>query len=110
MKCGYCGKVLKDDAQFCSNCGRNLHEIDNEPSVSKKAARSAYAFSVCALILVISIVALGGYVIILRDLHPKNTVSASDDGSYHFNYDSSFTDAALTGRWFTADRAVRNKA
>ena len=31
MKCGYCGKTLKDDAQFCSNCGHSTEDIHDEP-------------------------------------------------------------------------------
>lgn len=106
MKCGYCGKLLKDDAQFCSNCGRNLQEFDDEPSVSAETARNAYAFSVLALILVIAIVSLGGFIMIHRDLHPDTAVSSSDKGSENFNYDSAVADAALAGKWLCTDRAA----
>lgn len=106
MKCGYCGKILKDDAQFCSNCGRNLQEIDEDPSVSDNASKKAYAFSIFALLLVITIVALGAYVIIQRDLQHKAVVTESDEGNYRFNYDSTFTDAALVGKWRCTDRAA----
>lgn len=106
MKCGYCGKLLKDDAQFCSNCGRSLQEIDDEPSSSDTAAKGAYTVSILTLLLVIAIVAFGGYAIIHRDLHPIQTVSSSDGAARQFNYDRSSTDAALVGKWLCTDRAA----
>ena len=106
MKCGYCGKLLKDDAQFCSNCGRNLQEIDDEPSVSTTTAKGAYTLSIITLLFVMATVAFGGYAIIHRDLHPEKTVYSSDNASSGLHYDIASTDAALVGKWLCTDRAA----
>lgn len=106
MKCGNCGNEVKDDAQFCSNCGHSIEEPSEESVKSHKTARGAYALSVLALIIVLALVAYGGFVIIYRDLHPQKTVSASDEKNAAFNYDSQLNDSALIGKWVCNDRAA----
>ena len=106
MKCVHCGKEVRNGAQFCSNCGHSIEEPSEESVKSHKTARGAYALSVLALIIVLALVAYGGFVIIYRDLHPQKTVSASDEKNAAFNYDSQLNDSALIGKWVCNDRAA----
>ena len=106
MKCGYCGKEVKDDAQFCSNCGHSTEVPSDDSSQPQKAEKGAYTLSIIALLIVIALTAYGGFVIIRRDLHTEKSVSSSDKGQSVFNYDSNFTDPALYGKWKCTDRAA----
>jgi hypothetical protein len=106
MKCGYCGNEVKDDAQFCSNCGHSIEEPSEEGNEPTKAEKGAYAASIIALLIVLALVGYGGFVIVYRDLHPQKSVSASDENNGLFNYDSTFTDSALVGKWQCTDRAA----
>ena len=106
MKCGYCGKDVKDDAQFCSNCGHSIEEQSDDSIEPQKAEKGAYAVSILALLIVLALMAYGSFVIVYRDLHSEKTVSSSDSSLNRFNYDNTFTDSALIGKWICTDRAV----
>lgn len=106
MKCGYCGKEVKDDAQFCSNCGQSIEEPSEEGAEPHKAEKGGYAASILTLLIVLALVSYGGFLIIYRDIYPEITVTASDEGSGKFNYDSTFTDSALVGKWQCTDRTA----
>ena len=106
MKCGYCGNEVKDDAQFCSHCGHTIEEPSEEKPEPRKAEKGAYLTSLLALIVVLALTTYGGFHIIYRDLYPTDSVSASDKGRGMFNYDSTFTDSALVGKWQCTDRAA----
>ena len=106
MKCSYCGKLLKDHAQFCSNCGRSVENPSSEPLKQNNAEKGAYAISILLLIIVLALTVFGGFVIIYRDLHAETAVSASDEKSHSFNYDLVSTDPALVGEWICTDRAA----
>ncbi len=43
IKCVYCGKEVKDDAQFCSNCGHSIEEPSEEGAELQKGEKGAYA-------------------------------------------------------------------
>lgn len=103
MKCGYCGKTLKDDAQFCSNCGHSTEDIHDEPFESQKSEKGTYAISIFLLIIVLALTVFGGYVIIHADLHQQKSVSGSDSVS---QADMTDTDAALVGKWICTDPAA----
>ena len=106
MKCSNCGMEVKDDAQFCSNCGQSIEEPSEDNTEPHKAEKGAYAASFFALLIVLALVAYGSFVIIYRDLHPEKTVTASDEDRGRFNYDSTFTDSALVGKWQCTDRTA----
>lgn len=106
MKCSYCGNLLKDHAQFCSNCGRSVENPSSEPLKQNNAEKGAYAISILLLIIVLALTVFGGFVIIYRDLHAETTVSASDEKTHTFNYELVSTDTALVGKWICTDRAA----
>ena len=106
IKCGYCGKEVKDDAQFCSNCGHSIEEPSEEGTELPKGEKGAYAAPVLTLMIVLALLALGGFQIIYRNLHPTQTVSSSDTERGTFNYNSAVIDPALVGKWLCTDRAA----
>ena len=74
MKCGYCGKDVKDDAQFCSNCGHSIEEQSDDSIEPQKAEKGAYAVSILALLIVLALMAYGSFVIVYRDLSTSTTL------------------------------------
>lgn len=103
MKCGYCGKTLNDDAQFCTNCGHSTDDGHDEPFDAKKSEKGIYAISIFSLLVVLAMTIYGGYTIIYRDLHPGQSVSGSDAGNRAMMTD---TDAGLFGQWSCSDPAA----
>lgn len=106
MKCGYCGKEIKDDSQFCSNCGHSIEAPAEESSSPQKVEKGAYFISIFALIAVLALTAYGGFVIIYRDLFPETAVSSSDTDQSGFYYDRVLIDPVLIGKWKCTDRAA----
>lgn len=106
MKCSYCGQMLRDDAQFCSNCGRIVESTVIEPIGKKKDEKGAYALSIMTLLIVLALLAYGCYVIISRNLPVNNSVSASDKATDSLNYESVVIDPALVGKWVCTDKTL----
>lgn len=106
MKCSQCGQELRDDAQFCSNCGHSVEMPETEPSKMNKEEKSAYVLSIAALLIVVAMMAYGCYMIISRDMQKTGAVSASDEAVNSFNYDAVHTDPELIGKWVCKDRAA----
>ena len=104
MKCVHCGKEVRNGAQFCSNCGLIIEPPSEESTQPHKAVKGAYAASILVLIIVLGLVAYGAFVIVYRDLNPQKAVSASDQDGGSFNYNGTFTDPALIGKWKCKDR------
>lgn len=77
MKCGYCGKPLKENARFCTNCGQNVSEIASDNNKSADNSKGATFLSVVALIFVIIIICGGCFGIISRSIRDWNTISPS---------------------------------
>lgn len=76
MKCGYCGKNIKDDAKFCNYCGHNLREIpsDEQPAPPSKGG---YLSTLLTLLAIIAILCVGG-AYLLKNGGSSGTVSSSD--------------------------------
>lgn len=119
MKCGYCGKPLKDNAKFCSYCGRNISDapVGFDKNSAKTAGSSLAA--IIALILTIIIVLAGSIALIAFGIRDWNTmpdksmaVSESDTNRQNQVEVSSSDipafvgDSALLGKWRCIDKSA----
>lgn len=104
MKCGYCGKNIKDNAKFCTYCGHNLIEIqpDEQPAPSTKGG---YLSSLLTLLAIIIILGAGG-AYMLKGGGQSNAISASDASAKSYDTEGAAFDEALFGQWSCTDRAA----
>lgn len=117
MKCGYCGKVLKEDAKFCTGCGRSVSEFSEEDVKNIQKQDTSYIGSIITLIMLMVILLTGSIFMILHGLS-KNAVSNSDvvstSSEYKlYNFESSSHDvfngdANLFGQWICCDKTAAN--
>lgn len=110
MKCGYCGKNIKDDAKFCNYCGHNLREIpSDEPSAPQ--SKGGYLSSLLTLLVIIAILCAGG-AYLLKNGGSSNAVSASDVSASSIaanqasHSEVTYIDKNLTGKWRCLDPAA----
>lgn len=117
MKCGYCGKILKEDANFCTGCGRSVVKFQSEDEPNIQNFESSYLGAVIALVMLIVILLAGGVSMIIRGLKDNtvpgwSVVSDSSAESQH-NLDVSsqvsseeefHSDPALLGQWLCNDK------
>lgn len=100
MKCGYCGKNIKDNAKFCTYCGHNLREIEPEGQTAQKS-KGGYISSLLTLLAIAAILCSGG-ICLLNGGGKPNDVSPSD---IHVA-DITPLDEALFGKWGCTDRTA----
>lgn len=104
MKCGYCGRNIKDNAKFCTYCGNNLREIQTDKQSAQKS-KKGYISSLLTLLAIIIIICVGGWRL-LNGGNQSTDVSASDssapsqDVKYYQIYEP------LIGKWVCTDRAA----
>ncbi len=119
MKCGYCGKPLKENAKFCTNCGRSISDassVSNKPSDQQGGSSVA---AVISLILVIFITFAGCIGLIHRDIRDWNITSSkgsavSQSDTQKSDVSQSDTaaipefkgDPALLGTWRCTDKTA----
>ncbi|MGN0475561.1 MAG: zinc-ribbon domain-containing protein [Acutalibacteraceae bacterium] len=121
MKCGYCGKPLRENAKFCTNCGRSISGDFAETDNSSAPKGGSFFAAVISLILVIAVIIAGcvGLAIsCMRDLNTmikKPSVSESDlNKTVGANVSPSDTatipefkgDPALLGTWLCNDKTA----
>ncbi len=123
MKCGYCGKPLKENAKFCTNCGQNVSEIASDNNKITNNSKGATFLAVVTLIFVIAIICGGCFGIISRSIRDWNTISpsksvvspseAKDDDNNTTSSDEDTTskpdfvgDASLMGKWQCRDKTA----
>lgn len=106
MKCSYCGQMLRDNAQFCSNCGHSTEVTTDENASSKRNESGVYFISLFSLMIVLALAVYGCYSIIRKDMAGNGAVSYSDSGGNGFNYSAVRSDPALVGKWSCTDRAA----
>ena len=107
MKCGYCGKNIKDDAKFCNYCGHNLREIlSDEPSAP--SSKGGYLSSLLTLLAILAILCAGG-AYLLKNGGSSDVVSASDDSASSLtatqagHAEVTHIDKTLIGQWHCLD-------
>lgn len=117
MKCGYCGKILKNDANFCTGCGRSVVKFQSEDELNNQNSHSSYSGAVIALIMLIVILLAGSIFMIIRGLN-NNTASGrsivsnssaepqygSDISSPVSSEEEFRSDPALLGQWLCNDK------
>lgn len=101
MRCGHCGKKIKDNAKFCTYCG---HYIVEPNTVPKKSG--GYLAAILSLITVIAILVSGSVWLVMKELYPAKSVSASDLSPISFDTDGTRTDDKLVGSWRCTDRTA----
>ena len=101
MRCGHCGKKLKNNAKFCTYCGHYIIETDTPVKKS-----SGYLASLLSLFTVIAILVSGGVWIVMKGLYPAKNVSASDLAPISFDTDGTRTDEKIVGTWRCTDPAA----
>lgn len=99
MKCGYCGKNIKDNTKFCTHCGHNLREIQTDGQTATKS-KGGYIPSLLTL-LAIGVILCAGSICLLGS-GKSSAVSASDTNSVKVTP----LDEALFGKWSCTDRAA----
>lgn len=107
MKCGYCGKNIRDDAAFCTYCGHNLSELPSEESSTPPAKTST--LGACLTLLAILILLGVGSACLLHgpDKTPKyDTVSPTNLSTVSLIDDDTSLDEALIGKWTCTDPAA----
>lgn len=108
MKCGYCGKNIKDDAKFCNYCGHDLREIPSDSEPTTPTAKGGYLSSLLTLLAIIAILCAGG-AFLLQDgtaATSPASVSFSDAVSPAYDTEGTSFDEALFGQWQCTDRAA----
>lgn len=117
MKCGYCGKPLRENAKFCTNCGRSVSGDSAEPDkASKKSGGSSFA-AIFSLILVVGIISAGCAGLIYNGINDWNTASrksSTADPAVSSDVSQSDTaavpqfkgDEALLGTWICTDKTA----
>lgn len=116
MKCGYCGRVLREGSKFCTGCGRR---IDNFQAEDKQNTGDSYLGAVITLIMLVIILSAGGVFMILRGLSGSivsntNIVSnssvdkreSSEVSSQISSQDEFNGDSAIFGRWICNDKSA----
>lgn len=121
MKCGYCGKPLKENAKFCTNCGRSISGDLAEAHNSSATKGGSSVTAILSLIIVISVISAGCVGLITDCIHDRNTmikktsVSNSDTNTtVNTKVSSPDTaavpkfkgDPALLGKWQCSDKAA----
>ncbi len=101
MRCGHCGKKIKDNAKFCTYCG---HYIVEPNTIPKKSG--GYLAAILSLITVIAILVSGSVWLVMKELYPAKNVSASDLSPISFDTDGTRTDDKLVGTWRCTDRTA----
>lgn len=117
MKCGYCGRILKEDANFCTGCGRSVVKFQSEDEPNTKNSDSSYLGALIVLIMLIIILLAGSIFMIFRGLN-GNTVSgwnvvsdSSTESQYNWDVSSQISseeefhgDPVLLGQWLCNDK------
>lgn len=110
MKCGYCGKNIKDDAKFCNYCGHNLREIPSDEPTAPQP-KGGYLSSLLTLLAILAILCAGG-AYLLKSGGPSKAVSSSDVSassiaSAQANHSEvTHIDKNLIGKWRCLDPAA----
>lgn len=103
MKCGYCGKTIRDSAAFCRYCG---HRLDGVPSGEKAApsVKSRYLPALLTLIIILAALTAGSLRLLVPVMPVTDAASPSDlrqtasEGVREYQ--------ALVGRWKCTDPAA----
>ena len=101
MRCGHCGKKLKNNAKFCTYCGHYIVETNEAPQKS-----GGYLAAILSLTAVIAILVSGGVWLVMEGMYPAKSVSASDLSPVSFDTDGTRTDEKLVGTWRCTDRTA----
>lgn len=101
MRCGHCGKKIKDNAKFCTYCG---HYIVEPNTIPKKSG--GYLAAILSLITVIAILVSGSVWLVMKGLYPAKSVSTSDLSPIAFDTNGTRTDEKIVGTWRCTDRTA----
>lgn len=101
MKCGNCGRVIADNAKFCTYCGQNISGQQGDNQV-----KGSFLIAILSLLGMIVIIVTGGVWLIVKEFYPTAYVSASDTSVHAFDTTGTRSDAALVGQWLSTDRAA----
>lgn len=117
MKCGYCGKPLRENAKFCTNCGRSISDTSAQPGKSSGQKGGSSFGAVFSLILVVGIILVGCAGLIYNGINDWNTASRkipTADSAVSSAVSPSDTaavpefkgDPALLGIWICTDKTA----
>lgn len=103
MKCGYCGKTIRDSAAFCRYCG---HSLDGLPSGGEGAppVKSRYLPALLTLIIILAALAAGGLRLVVPVM--PMTLPASPSDLRQTSSASARDYQALVGKWKCTDPAA----
>jgi hypothetical protein len=113
MKCGYCGKNIRDDATFCTYCGHNIADLESDAPPAK-TPKFSYLVSLLTLLAVLVMLWAGGYSL-LHGAESRFTVTVSashisDSDAVAVLFPSTKQSppqsGAPVGKWHCTDRAA----
>lgn len=102
MKCGYCGKTIRDNAVYCAYCGHNIKRIQDE---KETVPASSYLPSLLTL-MSIALIILAGSLYLLSDGIRGRAVSDSDSVATVAFPDGTRAEDTLVGQWHCTDPAA----
>lgn len=114
MKCGYCGKEVKNNQNFCTGCGRSIGDNLGQQG-GKDQSKSSSFLAVLMLIVLIIIVTAGGAGLIMNGIKgwyvsDSQIVSPTSpevsDASAVSSREPFAGDAALLGKWQCDDKSA----
>ncbi len=107
MKCGYCGKNIRDDAAFCTYCGHNLSELPTEDD-SAAPVKGNYLGALLTLLAVMILLAAGSAYLLHDSGKPTkhDIVSPTSLSAVVLTDDNAVIDQLLIGKWTCTDPAA----
>lgn len=114
MKCGYCGKDVKNNQNFCTSCGRSIGD-NSEKQGGKDQSKSSSFLAVLMLIVLIVIVTAGcaglvingikGWYVSDSQIVTPSSTNISEE-SVVSSREPFVGDTALIGQWQCSDKSA----